>query len=111
MVEITNTKANTKAVKCLGKDRNMNPCRCTALVESNSRFCKNHQYMEMYTDEQLQTLTLCSGCKKAYYMENKKICEKCNDRGKLTDLKQKHLLFLVQLKNAIRKDLNKINIV
>lgn len=83
------TKQKPKQVKCLGKDRNMNPCRCTVLVESNSSFCKNHQYMETYTDEQLQTLTLCSGCKKAYYMENKRICEKCNDRGKTNRLEAK----------------------
>jgi hypothetical protein len=107
--EPTKQKTKPKSVKCLGKDRNMNPCRCTALVESNSRFCKNHQYMETYTDEQLQTLTLCSGCKKAHYMENKKICEKCNDRGKTNRLEAKAstISCAVEKCNSKRSEQNK----
>ena len=100
------TKA--KPIKCLGKDRNMNPCRCSALTGINSRFCKNHQYMETYTDEQLQKLTLCSGCKKAYYMESK-ICEKCNDRGKINrnEAKSSLVLCAVEKCNSKRSEQNK----
>ena len=38
--------------------------------------------MNNYTIEQLQNLKICSGCKKAVYVETKKICEKCMNRGK-----------------------------
>ena len=70
-----------KPNKCLGKDRNMNPCRCLAIAMDN-RFCKNHQYLNDYTDEQLETLSICSGCKKVVYLDGKKTCEKCSARGK-----------------------------
>ena len=68
-------------LKCLGKDRNMNGCRNYALNE-NTKFCKNHQYMNMYNDNQLKSLTICTGCKKAYYLENQKICNGCKNRCK-----------------------------
>ena len=70
-------------MKCLSKDRNGNGCRNTHLCES--RFCKNHQYMNDYTNTMLETLQLCRGCKKMYWFEGDiKTCDKCRDRGKET---------------------------
>jgi hypothetical protein len=70
-------------MKCLSKDRNCNGCRNTHLCES--RFCKNHQYMNDYTNTMLETLQLCRGCKKMYWFEGDiKTCDTCRDRGKAT---------------------------
>lgn len=68
--------------KCLGKDRHMNPCKFK-IQHEETKFCKNHQYMNMYTDTQLGSLTICTGCKKAYYLENQKICDVCKNRSKV----------------------------
>lgn len=68
-------------IKCLGKDRNGDICRNFQLLES--KFCKFHQYMNVYTPEMLLTLEMCGGCKKMYYFEGKiKTCEICRVRGK-----------------------------
>ena len=53
--------------KCLGKDRNNNPCRSNA--QDGTQFCKNHQYMVDYTPEMLSALQLCKGCMKMYFFE------------------------------------------
>lgn len=74
--------------KCLGKDRNKDLCRNNQLDETN--FCKFHQYMNDYTDEMLNNLTLCSGCKKMYYMTEGRQCEKCNKRGEQNRIKNKN---------------------
>lgn len=70
-------------MKCNSKDRNGNGCRNTHLCES--RFCKNHQYMNDYTNTMLDALQLCRGCKKMYWFDGDiKTCDKCRDRGKET---------------------------
>lgn len=75
----TKTKPPSKK-KCMGKDRHMRPCRYC--VEGETHFCKNHQYMKNYTSEQMSNLILCSGCKKVFYTEAHKLCDKCLERGK-----------------------------
>ena len=73
---------------CLAIDRNSNQCRNYGCNES--RFCKFHQYMNDYTDEMLANLTICSGCKKSYYLENgRKICNVCKERSKSNVEKRK----------------------
>lgn len=67
-------------MKCFGKDRHLKPCRQNAC--NDTRFCKNHQYMTDYSDEQMENMAICSGCKKAFYLENKKCCDKCKNRLK-----------------------------
>ena len=52
MSESPNVAKTTQ--KCQGKDRHMNPCRYNALIQIGSTFCKNHQYMNDYTEVQLQ---------------------------------------------------------
>lgn len=74
--------------KCLGKDRNKDSCRNNQLDETN--FCKFHQYMNDYTNEMLNNLTLCSGCKKMYYITEGRQCEKCNKRGEENRIKNKN---------------------
>ena len=95
--------------KCQGKDRNMNPCRCNALIQSESTFCKNHQYMNDYTEVQLQNLSVCSTCHKTYFLENRKICKKCATRGKETRCKNKLNTVKCALEtcSAKKSDLNK----
>ena len=77
--------------KCLGKDRHMNPCKFKVQHEE-TKFCKNHQYMNMYTDTQLESLTICTGCKKAYYLENQKICDVCKSRSKVVREQQSQVI-------------------
>lgn len=78
---------------CLAIDRNSNQCRNYGCDES--RFCKFHHYMNDYTDEMLSNLTICSGCKKSYYLENgRKICNVCKDRSKSNTEKRKETVIL-----------------
>lgn len=78
---------------CLAIDRNLNQCRNYGCDES--RFCKFHQYMNDYTDEMLSNLTICSGCKKSYYLENgRKICNVCKERSKSNVEKRKETIIL-----------------
>ena len=66
-------------IKCLGKIGNTDMCKKTIVVDT--RFCKNHQYMNDYTDEMLADTILCTGCKKHFYSANKtKCCNKCKER-------------------------------
>ncbi len=64
--------------KCAGTDFKGNSCRAYSI--NDTRFCKNHQHMCDYTDEMIQQMTLCSGCKKLYYLPESKTCEKCKER-------------------------------
>lgn len=75
-------------MKCHGKDRNLNPCRLNA--QGDTQFCKNHQYMKEYSTEHLNALTICSGCKKAFFHETNKTCECCCSRGKTNRTVQKN---------------------
>lgn len=79
--------------KCLGKDRNNNPCRSNS--QDGTQFCKNHQYMVDYTPEMLLALQLCKGCMKMYFFEGDiKQCASCNERGKLNRAKAKENVVL-----------------
>lgn len=74
--------------KCIGKDRYGNSCR--NYPETDKRFCKrSHAYMEDYTTEQMEQLTLCKGCIKWKYMINTGQCDSCSDRGKVNREKAK----------------------
>lgn len=64
---------------CLAIDRHKKPCRVSPM--SDTKFCKFHQYMSVYTPEMLSSLELCSGCKKAYYFDtDTKTCNTCKTR-------------------------------
>lgn len=78
--------------KCLGKDRNKDSCRNNQL--DKSKFCKFHQYMDDYTEDMLNNLTLCSGCKKMHYMTEGKQCDKCKKRGEKDRIKNKNDVIL-----------------
>ena len=66
-------------IKCLGKIGNTDMCKKTIVVDT--KFCKNHQYMNDYTDEMLADTILCTGCKKHFYSADKaKCCNKCKER-------------------------------
>lgn len=68
-------------MKCLGKDRNLQCCRNRCI--GDTQFCKFHQYMITYNDEQLNALKICSGCKKAFYLPDRKTCHTCGKRTKI----------------------------
>lgn len=79
--------------KCLAIDRNNNGCRCNALNES--RFCKNHSYMSDYTDEMMANQTICSGCKKSYYLpDGVKTCSNCKERTKQSKITTREAVVL-----------------
>lgn len=79
--------------KCLAKDRHDQPCRFKSLADS--RFCKNHQYMNDYTDEMLAATIRCNGCMKHYYLQKgNKNCDKCKERGKKNREKKKEVKIL-----------------
>ncbi len=79
--------------KCLAIDRNSHGCRCNAIHDS--RFCKNHAYMADYTDEMIANQTICSGCKKSYYLpDGIKTCSNCKERGKQSSLTAKEAVVL-----------------
>lgn len=66
---------------CLAIDRHKLPCRVSPVCDT--RFCKFHQYMSVYTPEMLSSLELCSGCKKAYHFDTEtKTCDACKTRSK-----------------------------
>ena len=78
---------------CLAIDRNRHGCRCNAI--NDSRFCKNHAYMCDYTDEMIANQSICSGCKKSYYLPNGiKTCSNCKERGKQSKLTAKETVVL-----------------
>jgi hypothetical protein len=67
-------------IKCKGKDYNGDTCRNN--IKDDTNFCKYHYYMKDYTEDMLNNLTYCSGCKKYYYIVEGKICNLCKERGK-----------------------------
>lgn len=78
--KIINAKASLKKIHCRGIDRNKNQCREKVLKEGD--FCSKHAYMTEYTDDMMNNLSQCSGCRKYYYFnDNRKRCEKCVSRG------------------------------
>lgn len=88
--------------KCIGKDRNDNPCRNKGIQDT--KCCKFHQYMKDYTDDMLNNLTKCSGCKKQYYLiDGVKTCNNCKQRGKSSKEKQKETKVLCKADNCTFK--------
>jgi hypothetical protein len=88
--------------KCIGKDRNDNACRNKAIQDT--KCCKFHQYMKDYTEEMLNGLTKCSGCKKQYYLiDGVKTCDTCKQRCKSSKEKQKETKVLCKADNCTFK--------
>ena len=88
--------------KCIGKDRNDKPCRNKGIQDT--KCCKFHQYMKDYTEDMLNCLTKCSGCKKQYYLiEGVKTCDNCKQRGKSSKEKQKETKVLCKADNCTFK--------
>lgn len=63
--------------------------QCNESLIEDTNYCKTHQYMNGYTDEMLNNLTKCTGCKNYKYLPNGGYCEPCKDRKKLSNLKRK----------------------
>lgn len=78
-------------MKCVAKLGETKKCRYYTLPDSS--FCKCHQYLTNYSEDQLDRLTACRGCKKYLYIENGDRCpdcilcahEKCNSKKSETN--------------------------
>lgn len=87
---------------CLAIDRNRHGCRCNAI--NDTRFCKNHAYMSDYTDEMIANQSICSGCKKSYYLpDGIKTCSNCKERGKQSKITAKEAVVLCASDNCKSK--------
>ena len=84
-------------IKCKGKDYNGDSCRNN--IKDDTNFCKYHYYMKDYTEDMLDNLTLCTGCKKYYYIVEGKTCKICKDRGK--KIREKN-----DQRSVIKKEIN-----
>lgn len=80
-------------MKCISKDRNSAPCRYKA-DGTNGKFCKNHTYMNEYTESMLANIKSCSTRKKMYYMEEYNTCSSCRTRGEKTRIESKDSIIL-----------------
>jgi len=79
-----------KPEKCCAKTRTNEQCRVKKIQDTN--FCKNHQYMCDYTEEQMKNTELCKGCLKHYWFSpdsESKTCSNCKTRGKQNRTKNK----------------------
>ncbi len=80
--------------KCNGIDRNKEPCRNSGTIDgigTGVKFCKFHEYMKVYTKDMMDNLTICSGCRKNYYMPNQKMCGSCKGRKNDVNIDKKEL--------------------
>lgn len=72
--------------KCKALDRYSNQCILTSL--DNIDYCKFHEYLLNYDDEQLNNLQLCKGCLKWKFLDDDvKTCNECKTRGKENRIK------------------------
>ena len=72
--------------KCKALDRYSNQCILTSL--DNIDYCKFHEYLLNYDDEQLNNLQLCKGCLKwKFFDDDVKTCNECKTRGKENRIK------------------------
>ncbi len=83
MQKTTSTKK--ERIRCIAIDRHREQCRSYRLDEpEHTKFCKNHQYMNDYTDEMLAACVLCSGCKKMFFRppdSHLSRCDNCSQRS------------------------------
>ena len=94
----------SKNTKCKGVGKEGKSCYINVTTEL---FCKNHKYMESYTEEMMNNLTFCTGCRKMYYLENGKQCDKCKERSKLNREKENEVNLKCKLdecKNGTNKN-------
>ena len=78
---------------CLAIDRNLKGCRRHRIGET--QFCNLHQYMSQYSEDMIANQTICSCCRKAYYLENgRKICNGCRERSKVNVVKNREKVVL-----------------
>jgi hypothetical protein len=82
---ITKSTQKRKINKDLLCQFNFNDNNCIFKKMENSNYCITHDYLTEYTDEMLNNLSFCSGCKKHKFIENNyKTCENCRNRVKQT---------------------------
>lgn len=70
------------AARCTGFNYKMEVCN--RHCDAEQAFCKNHLYMEEYTEEMIRAMILCKGCKKVKFIADGKLnCEICANRSKM----------------------------
>lgn len=67
-----------KLGNCVGITRNNKVCHKKCI----GKYCQFHEYFNDYTDEMMENLILCTGCKMQKYLPNGGVCNICLERGK-----------------------------
>lgn len=76
-------------IMCLGIEKKSDE-KCQFNIIEGTKYCKNHQYMNDYTDEQKNNLKKCSNCgHHKYIIGDYNTCEKCRLNGEKQRNKQK----------------------
>lgn len=65
--------------KCQWFDRNMDRCRVKGL---DNGYCKFHQYVVDYSEDEKKESKKCNGCNKVKYLSGFVSCDVCRNRGK-----------------------------
>lgn len=72
-------------LKCMFRDG------CIFNKKIGLNYCDKHKYLQDYTEEMLNNLKMCSGCKKKVLLKNGlKTCDKCLLRSKNNKLSEKN---------------------
>jgi hypothetical protein len=81
-IKVNNAKNKIKTIanRCNHYDRYQKACIDPKI--NDTQYCKTHQYMNDYTEDQKNNLKQCSGCRHYKFLDDKPRCEKCCSRKK-----------------------------
>lgn len=82
---------NSEENLCKGKTIKFKTCNKKC---GDNKYCIVHEYFNDYTDDMLNNLTLCKGCRKYKYLSEGETCQICKDRGKANREKDKEKLII-----------------
>jgi hypothetical protein len=79
ITKATNRRKTPEDLSCKFNFNN----KCPRKKINESDYCVLHDYLKDYTEEMLNNLSVCSGCKKKIFIkDNYKSCEKCRNHKK-----------------------------
>ncbi len=81
--------AKKPSIRCNGTERTGNSCITKPINDTD--YCRFHQYMVGYTQEQIDNVLLCSDCKMYKYLDGNKTCGECRTRSKENKLKSAYI--------------------
>jgi hypothetical protein len=98
-ISISKLKRSTpQELKCMFRDG------CIFNKKEGLNYCDKHKYMQDYTEEMLNNLKLCSGCKKKVLLQDGlKTCEKCLLRSKNNKQSEKNNIVLCKSEKCPNK--------